>query len=208
MPTRAKSAPPPELVVMGASRGGLRALAVILAGLPGDFPLPVAVVLHRVPDDDHHLAGLLQAHSALPVVEAEDKTPWLPGRVYLAPADYHLLIDAEGLALSNDEPVQYSRPSIDVLFESAADILGGRVIGVLLTGANADGAAGLLRLKQRGGLTLVQDPAQAEAPEMPAAAIAAAAATKILKLEEIARVLIKAAGLKGNPVEQAPSPAL
>jgi two-component system chemotaxis response regulator CheB len=183
---------------MGASRGGRRALSVILEGLPGDFPLPVAVVLHRVADDDHHLARLLQQHSALPVAEAEDKTPLLPGRVYLAPPDYHLLIDAEGLALSNDEPVHYSRPSIDVLFESAVDIWGGRVIGVLLTGANADGAAGLLRLKQRGGLTLVQDPAQAEAPEMPRAAIAAAAATKIVKLEEIAGVLRKAAGVKGK----------
>ncbi len=106
------------------------------------------------------------------------------------------MIDDEGLALSNDEPVNYSRPSIDVLFESAADILGGRVIGVLLTGGNADGAAGLLRLKQRGGLTLVQDPAEAEAPEMPRAAITAAAAMKILKLAEIAPWLRKAAGGK------------
>jgi two-component system, chemotaxis family, protein-glutamate methylesterase/glutaminase len=194
MPTCFPQSAPPELVVIGASRGGLRALSVILEGLPEDFPLPVAVVLHRVADDDHHLDRLLQQHSALPVAEAEDKTPLLPGRIYLAPPDYHLLIDAEGLALSNDEPVQYSRPSIDVLFESAADILGGRVIGVLLTGANADGAAGLLRLRQRGGLTLVQNPAQAEAPEMPTAAIAAAAATKILKLEDIAPFLRQAAG--------------
>jgi len=142
MPPRPHPSPPPKLVVMGASRGGLKALEVILEGLPEDFPLPVAVVLHRVAEDDHHLAGLLQGHSSLPVVEAEDKTPLTPGRVYLAPPDYHLLIDEEGLALSNEAPVNYSRPSIDVLFESARIFWAAGSSGCSSPGATPTGPRG------------------------------------------------------------------
>jgi two-component system chemotaxis response regulator CheB len=131
-------------------------------------------------------------------VEPDDKAPILQGTVYLAPADYHMLIEAADpcdgpasyfFSLSNDDLINYSRPSIDVLLESAADACGPAVIGVLLTGANADGAAGLARIRKRGGLTLVQDPESAEAPDMPQAALAAGAADKVLPIEEIAAFL-------------------
>ncbi len=213
-----------EIVVVGGSLGGLRALETVLAKLPKDFPLPLVVVLHRDRDSDDTLASLLQQSVALTVVEAEDKQPLLRGYVYLAPPDYHLLIETDTenfglrnsdfgsspqshrdasqsairnlkseirnhLALSTDAPVNYARPSIDVLFESAADAYGDGVIGILLTGANEDGARGLAAIKARGGLTIAQDPATAEARTMPDAAIAANAVNKVLPLEEIGTFL-------------------
>jgi len=168
-----------EVVAIGMSQGGLQALKVLLGGLPAPFPAAVAIVQHRGKEAEDTLAGLLEKHSRLPVQEAEDKMPMVPGHVYLAPADFHLLVEAGRFALSSEEPVWYARPSIDVLFESCADAYGERVIGVILTGANADGAKGLAAVKARGGLVIVQDPETAENRVMCDAAAAATAVDKV-----------------------------
>ncbi|HLJ10876.1 MAG TPA: chemotaxis protein CheB [Planctomycetaceae bacterium] len=162
-----------EIVVVGTSLGGFGALQVVLAGLPRDFPLPIAVAQHRSKDADSGLATLLARISKLPVEEPVDKQPILPGAVYLAPADYHLLVNRDCFSLSIEAPVAFARPSIDVLFESAADAFGRRAIGVILTGTGSDGAAGLLKIKTCGGLVVAQDPLTAECPEMPRAAVRA-----------------------------------
>ena len=177
-----------ELVVIGTSLGGLQALEVLLAGLT-NFPVPVAVVQHRH-KDSHKMSTVLQQYSALPLKEVEDKEMIVPGWVYLAPADYHLLVEAGNFALSTEAPVEYARPSINVLFESAADTYAEKVIGVILTGANHDGVQGLAKIKARGGLTVVQEPATAQSRTMPEAAIAAVAVNWILKLREIAPLLV------------------
>ena len=188
----------PALVVVGGSRGGAQALKTILAAIPAGFPLPVAAVLHRGPGDEALLGALISAESALPAADAGDKEPLLPGRVYLAPPDYHLLVEfpqpgpggaaVHSLALSTEAPVLSARPSIDVLFESAADAFGSGLVAVLLSGGSEDGAAGLARVLSRGGLTFVQDPAEAEDPAMPSAALALAEHT-VLPLAGIAATL-------------------
>lgn len=179
-----------KIVVLGASLGGVRALHVLLAGLPNHFPLPVAVVLHRGSDSDDTLRAVLQKESALRVKEAEDKEIIQPGLVYLSPADYHLLIEAGSLALSTDAPVAYARPSINVLFESAAEAYGVEAIGVVLTGASRDGAQGLAKIKERGGFAIVQEPATAESAVMPRAAIAASKVDRVLPISKIAPFLV------------------
>jgi two-component system chemotaxis response regulator CheB len=179
-----------EVIVIGVSLGGLRALSVLLADLPADFPLPIVVAQHRHPDSDGVLSAALQPYSALTIEEAEDKQDIRSGRVYLAPSDYHLLIEPGNFALSTEAPIAYARPSIDVLFESAARAYAEKVIGIILTGASDDGARGLAQIKRLGGLTLVQEPATAESPVMPAAAIAAAKVDHILALTRIAPFLI------------------
>ncbi len=173
------------MVVIGGSKGGMRALQVVLGTLPAGFPLPVAVALHREKGSGEELAVLLQKTTPLVVVEPDDKETILPGRIYLAPPDYHLLVDGSHFALSIDELVEYARPSLDVLFESAVEVFREKLIGVILTGENQDGARGLAAVKARGGLTVVQDPATAEAPSMPAAAIAAVPGATILSPEAI-----------------------
>lgn len=180
----------PALVVVGASRGGLTALSTLLGALPASFATPLAVVQHR----GAHTAGLersLAAACALPLVEPEDREPIAPGHVYLAPADYHLLVEQGRFRLSTEAPVNHSRPAIDPLFESAADEYGRALIAVVLTGASRDGAQGARRVKERGGSVMVQDPDSAEDPVMPAAAIAAAAVDRVLALEDIAPCLIE-----------------
>lgn len=182
---------PYELVVVGASLGGVHALGALLGGLPGDFPAPLAIVQHRSKETDGTLQAVLQRMSALPVCEAVDKQP-LNGRcAYVAPADYHLLIDRGSFALSTEGPVLYARPSIDVLFESAADTYGASVVGVILTGASADGAHGLAMIKAAGGLALVQDPTTAECRVMPEAAIAHTGVDRVLPLDDIAPTLMR-----------------
>jgi two-component system chemotaxis response regulator CheB len=179
-----------ELVVMGASWGGLVALERVLGALPEDFGAAVAIAQHRSPDDGSEgLAKLLAAHCALPLVDADDKQPIEPGHVYLAPSDYHLYVEDDGFALSVDEAVLYSRPSIDVLFESASEVYRERLVGVVLTGANEDGAAGLAKIKRRGGCTIVQNPVEAERPEMPRAALRAVEPDAILSLDAIGTAL-------------------
>ncbi|MBE9052406.1 chemotaxis protein CheB [Nostocales cyanobacterium LEGE 11386] len=178
-----------KIVLIGTSLGGLSALKIILGNLPADFLVPIVIVQHRHKNSDNTLEGLLQEQSCLPIKEVEDKDKILPGHVYLAPADYHLLIEPGYFALSTDEPVSYARPSIDVLFESAADIYAEQVIGVILTGANHDGAQGLKKVKERGGITIVQKPTTAESSIMPQAAISAVTVDGILSLAEIANML-------------------
>jgi two-component system chemotaxis response regulator CheB len=174
------------LVVIGASWGGMQAISAVLGALPLGFDLPVVVAQHRgASGNDDLLERILSQRSPLPVVAATDKEPLCGGHVYVAPSDYHLLVEAGHLALSTEELVQFARPSIDVLFESAAEAYRDRTVGVLLTGLNEDGAAGLARIAAVGGFTVVQDPTGAEQPEMPEAAIARGAARKVLPLEEI-----------------------
>jgi len=178
-----------EMIVVGTSLGGLHALEVILSRLPRDFALPIAVVQHRDRQADGMLSAVLQKSSALPIGEPEDKEPVVPGRVYLAPADYHLMVDRGRFALSTEGKVCHVRPSIDVLFESAADAYGDRAVGVVLTGASRDGAQGAARIKGRGGLLVVQEPATAESRALPDAALAAGVADRVLPLSEIAPFL-------------------
>lgn len=179
-----------EIVVIGTSLGGLSALRILLGGLADSFPLAIAVVQHRHKESDRSLSDFLQRHISLPIKEVEDKDILQPGTVYLAPSDYHLLIEPGYLSLSTDEPVCYARPSIDVLFESAADTYYERTIGVILTGANHDGAKGLARIKACGGYTIVQDPLSAEISTMPRAAIEATPVDQILPLSAIAPHLV------------------
>lgn len=187
-----------ELVAVGTSLGGLSALRNMLGILPRDFSAAIAIVQHRHKESDKTLSSFLQNFSALPIHEVEDKDRILSGHVYLAPADYHLLVEPGHFSLSKDEPVSYARPSIDVLLESAADAYGDRTIGVLLTGANQDGVAGLTAVQARGGITLVQAPETAESPILPRAAIAALTVDRILTLAEIADYLVCLCGPSGR----------
>jgi two-component system chemotaxis response regulator CheB len=163
----------------------------VLAGLPKGFSAAVAVVQHRHRVSDLSLSNFLQQYSVLPLKEAEDKESVLPGHIYLAPADYHLLVEVGSFALSTEAPVIYARPSIDVLFESAADAYAERVIGVILTGASHDGAQGLAAIKAQGGLAVVQEPTTAESATMPKAALNAVNVDKILLLSAIAPFLVQ-----------------
>jgi two-component system chemotaxis response regulator CheB len=162
----------PALIGIGASSGAVEALGLLLPELPSGLTAPLTVVVHVPPDRQSSLPELLGANCALPILEADDKTSPLAGHVYFAPPNYHLLVEDDGcLALSADEPVHFCRPSIDVLFESMAHAFGRRALGILLSGANADGAAGLATIKARGGLTWVQSPQTAKVATMPEAAL-------------------------------------
>lgn len=178
--------PQSAIVVVGVSLGGLLALETLLGGLPREFPWPLAIVQHRSQGEDDFLADLLQTRTALRVIDACDKEPIRSGHIYLAPSDYHLLVEEDHFSLSTDDRMNYSCPSINVLFESAADAFGAGVIGVVLTGANDDGARGAARIKARGGCVIVQDPGSAESPAMPKAALSAMTADQVLSIEEIA----------------------
>lgn len=180
-----------QAVVIGTSAGAVQALSAILPPLPADYPLPVMVVVHVPPDRRNALTELFQTRCAMTVREAEDKEPIAPGVIYFAPPDYHLLVETpELLALSTDEPVLHSRPSIDVLFESAADAFGDALVGVILTGANQDGAEGLRAVGEAGGVAVVEDPAGAAASAMPEAASAAWPGARVMSLEEIGVYLL------------------
>jgi two-component system, chemotaxis family, protein-glutamate methylesterase/glutaminase len=184
-------------VVIGVSAGGIEALKVLLPALPESFPLPIAIVQHRDPRSNGYLASYLNSLSAIAVSEAEDKEPLCAGHAYLAPAGYHLLIEADrSLSLSVDPRVNYSCPSIDVLFESAADVFAEALIGIVLTGANADGAHGLKTIKARGGLAVVQDPKTAFSAVMPSAALGATTVDHVVDLARIAPLLIRISALE------------
>lgn len=181
-----------QLIVIGCSMGGMAAMEAVFSPLPEDFRVPIIVVQHRYRTSGEALPAFLRRHSKLNVVDATDKQWIRPGHVYLAPADYHLLVDRGGeLSLSVEDAVSYSRPSIDVLFESASDAYLGNLIGVVLTGANADGARGAKRIKEHGGFVVVQDPGTAESPAMPQAAIAATRVDRILPLDRIGPFLVE-----------------
>jgi two-component system chemotaxis response regulator CheB len=178
-----------HIVVVGTSTGGLKALQVLLSGLPVGFSLPIVIVQHRGKDSDGGLCEFLSQSSNLAVTEPEDKEPVRSGHAYLAPRDYHLLIENGSFALSTDSAVAFARPSIDVLFESAADEYQAGVIGVILTGANRDGVRGLAAIKSRGGVTLVEDPGSAVCPELPEITIAMTRPDWVLPLAEVAPLL-------------------
>ena len=180
-----------EAIVIGASAGAIQALSRILPALPEGYPIPVLVVVHIPADRSDLLAPLFQAKCRLVVKEAEDKEPISAGVVYFGPSDYHLLVEGDGsVSLSSDEPVLYSRPSIDVLFESAADAYGQGLVGVILTGANEDGADGLRAIHAAGGVALAENPAEAFASEMPSAALARCPEARSASLDEIAAYLV------------------
>jgi two-component system chemotaxis response regulator CheB len=181
-----------SMIAVGASWGGLNALRAIAHGLPAHFPVPVTFVQHRS-KESAVLRDLLQDCTALTVCEVEDKQPIMGGYVYLAPPDYHLLVDGDEFSLTVDEPVRFSRPSIDVFFESVADRFGSEAAGVILTGANDDGAEGLRRIVARGGLAIVQDPRTAASPIMPRAALRAVPAARALSLERMTPFLVSLA---------------
>lgn len=180
-----------EAIVIGASLGGLHACRELLA-LVGPHCKPfLALVQHRHASSTNWLVPLLQSHTQLTVVEAEDKTVPQPNHLYVAPADYHLLLGNDGFELSVDPPIVYARPSIDVLFESAAETYRERVVGIVLTGSSRDGAQGAARLKQLGGHLLVQDPHTAESPECPMAVLRETRVDAVLELPRLAEVLGK-----------------
>ncbi len=181
-----------DLIAIGGSAGSIEAIATLLDGVPGDFAAPIAVVVHLPRRRPSALLAALQARSRLPIVEAQDKEPLRPGRVHVAPPDYHLLVD-EGatLALSVEEPIHFSVPAIDVLFESAADVFGPRAAAVVLSGANHDGANGLAAVARAGGLPLILDPRECSSPEMPTAALAQTPGALVLSLADLGRVLTR-----------------
>ena len=179
-------------IVIGVSSGGMEALSVIIPALPSTFFLPVIIVQHISPYSDNYMTRYLNDICKVTVKEVDEKEKILPGFVYTAPPDYHVLVeDDETFSLSVEDRVNYARPSIDVLFESAADVYGPTLVGVILTGANNDGSLGMRRIKERGGLAIVQNPETAEVGEMPKAAISAAPVDHILHLEEIGPFLVE-----------------
>jgi two-component system chemotaxis response regulator CheB len=181
-----------KAVMIGVSAGGIEALKAVLPALPAAFPLPIAIVQHRDERSDGFLAAYLDQICKITVSEAEDKEPLCAGHAYLAPAGYHLLVESDhSFSLSVDARVNYACPSIDVLFESAADVFAGALIGIIMTGANADGAEGLRAIKACGGLAIVQNPETAQAIAMPQAALAATHVDHIVDLKRIAPLLME-----------------
>ncbi|KQM97437.1 chemotaxis protein CheB [Sphingobium sp. Leaf26] len=185
------SRPPIEAIAIGASAGAVQALLRILPALPADFPIPLLIVVHVPPDRSNALVALFATKCPIAVREADDKEPIQSGTVYFAPSDYHLLVEADrSLSLSMDEPVNHSRPAIDVLLESAADAYGPALAGIVLTGANHDGAAGLKAVADAGGIAIVQHPADAQVPTMPQAALAACPSARVMTLDDLIPYLL------------------
>jgi two-component system chemotaxis response regulator CheB len=181
-----------QIIVIGGSAGAMAALTKLLPVFPAGYPLPIVIAQHLHPwQDDYHLEHF-GAQCALPVQEARDKGPIEAGTIYFAPPNYHLLInDDKTFSLSIDDKVNYARPSIDVLFESAVDVYAPWIVGLILTGANNDGAEGLRLIKERGGVAIVQDPQTAESAYMPKAALAATQVDHVLPLAEIGKLLVE-----------------
>ena len=188
-----------KAIVIGASAGGIKALLELLAPLPASFPLPIIIVLHLPEKGESRLASVFQYHLSLPVFEARDKEHIAPGAVYFAPPGCHLSIEKDfSFSLSGEEPLRFSRPAIDILMTTAADTYGKALIGIILTGANSDGAEGLAAIKSAGGRTIVQNPADAEISTMPQAAINFRKPDFILSLREIRALLIDLENPNGN----------
>jgi two-component system chemotaxis response regulator CheB len=180
-----------EAVVIGVSAGGLFALSRILKELPVDFPLPIIVIQHRSKDERTLLEDLLQSKCKIKIKQADEKEKIERGLVYIAPAGYHLLIEKDhSFSLSCDALVNFSRPSIDVLFETAAEVYEDKLIGIILTGANKDGATGIQVIRMRGGITIAQNPASASFPFMPLAAIDTGSVQYIFELQEVKDFLL------------------
>ena len=181
-----------KAIVIGTSAGGLHALSFILEKLPATYPVPVMIVQHRAKDQNDLLEEILQSKCDIRIKQADEKEKIESGFVYIAPPDYHLLVEADKtFSLSADEPVRFSRPSIDVLFETAAIVFKESLVGIILTGANDDGTAGIVAVKDSGGVTIAQDPAEAQFSTMPNAAIGSNKVNHILTLQEIQDFLLK-----------------
>ncbi len=181
---------------MGVSAGGTKALRMIIPNLPSTFPLPIVIVQHVHPHSENYFVEELKKCSNLIVEQAGDKIKLLPGHVYVAPSNYHLLLECDRtLSLSVDEPVNFARPSIDVLFETAAEVFREKLIGIILTGASKDGSAGVRKIKRNGGFVIVQDPDSAQVETMPRAAINAIDVDLVIPLEEIVPALLRLTGM-------------
>lgn len=180
---------PGVLIAIGASLGGFIAVRTVLEGIQSDLGCGIVVAQHRAKDPHSRLVELLARTCPMPIVEPEDKMPIEPNHVYLAPSDYHLLVEPGSLSLSVDPPQMYARPSIDILFESVADAYGTGAIAVILTGSNEDGAEGARAIKRAGGKVVVQDPLTAQSPVAPRAVLAKTPVDAVLPLGEIARAL-------------------
>jgi len=192
-----------KAIVAGVSAGGMKALKILLTDLPASFSLPIIIVQHVSPESGNTWITILDKTCKLKIKEADEKEKIEKGTVYIAPPNYHLLIEKDNsFSLSVDKRVSYARPSIDVLFETAAIAYKNELIGVILTGANRDGTNGLKAIKEMGGLTIVQDPQTADAREMPASAIREVQVDYILPLEGLKEVLIKLAINKSSPDEK------
>lgn len=188
--TMHRSRSPIQAIVVGASAGGVEALLKVFGQLPKGFGVPILVVLHLPDERDSQMAQVFGHRLAIPVQEAQDKQNIQPGTLYVATPGYHLSVEADrSLSLSLEEPVHHSRPSIDVLFESAADVFGPNLLAVVLTGANNDGAQGLAKVRELGGITVVQDPGEAQVSTMPEAALALQEPDHILTLQGIGQLL-------------------
>ena len=188
-----------KLIVVGASWGGLGALTTLFKSMPDRFSVPIVVVQHRSRHADNLLAVLLQDVTPLRVVDVEDKEPLQPDSVYVAPANYHLLVEDDHLSLTTDPLVRFSRPSIDVTFISAGDAYRKGTVGVVLTGANEDGSRGLRHICDLGGTAIVQNPETAESISMPAAALKAVPEAEVLDLPLIGPRLVEVAAHSGSP---------
>ncbi len=183
---------PFDVLALGASWGGVEVLSNLVAELPKNWCVPVVIVQHQHPYSGNALQRILSRRTTLPVIDVEDKDKLVPAHVYIAPANYHLLMEQDGsFSLSLEAPVNFSRPSIDVTFSSLSRVYQRRCIGVVLTGANDDGAQGIKDIKTGGGYTIAQQPESAEAPVMPAAAIATGAVDAILTPQEIVPALLR-----------------
>lgn len=181
-----------EAVVIGSSAGGIKALSTVLSALPSEFPLPILIVQHLHPNSDSYLARILESKCGLRVKQADEKETIAGGVVYIAPPNYHLLVEEDrSLSLSIDRAVNFARPSVDVLFETALYAYRNKLIGIILTGANNDGSQGLKKIKQIGGYAIVQEPTTAEADAMPRAAITVTKVDKILPLDQIGPYLLQ-----------------
>jgi two-component system chemotaxis response regulator CheB len=181
-----------QAVVIGASSGGIKALGKILPALPASYSIPIIIVIHLPDDKPSLLTGVFRNKVKLKVKEADEKEEIVGGTIYFAPPGYHLLVEKnKTFSLSNEKAVLFSRPSIDVLFESAADTYGQGLVGILLTGANEDGALGLKKIKEAGGLTLIQNPASAEEKRMPNSGLPYVLFENILSLKKITNFLTK-----------------
>lgn len=181
-----------EAVVIGASAGGLQAFLTLLAGIPENYTLPIVIVQHRAKEEKYLLENVLQQKCRIKVKQADEKEQITAGFVYVAPPNYHLLVEHDKtFSLSSDKTVKYSRPSIDVLFETAAEVYKDGLVGIILTGSNSDGANGMKAIRRHNGLTIAQNPDEAQYPEMPAASIRTGAIKRILLLKEIHQFLIQ-----------------
>lgn len=181
-----------EAIVIGVSSGGMNALKFVFSALPASFAIPIIVVQHVGSRSDNHWIDILNDISKLTIKEADEKEKITAGNAYIAPANYHLLIEKDKtFSLTIDERINFARPSIDVLFESAAEVYKTRLIGIVLTGSNSDGTAGIKKIKEYGGLTIIQNPETAEAPQMPASALSAIKPDHVLSLQDITDLLLK-----------------